>query len=151
MSRMKICVICSAGGHLSEILVLKKIFDMYPHFFVTFRREDIETRLTKKNTYLIIDPKRNPFKLLLNILQSFRIFLKERPNLILSTGAGVVIPSCYIAKFFGSKIIFVESLAAIFRPSFSGRFIYPIANLFIVQWKRLLKFYTHAVYGGTLI
>jgi len=148
---MKICIICSAGGHLTEVMRLKKIFDKYPHFFVTFKRKDIETRLSRKKIYFITDPKRNPFKLLYNFFQSFSLFLKEKPDLIISTGAGVVIPFCYIGKFFGSKIIFIETLAAIFKPSFSGKLIYPIADLFIVQWKKLLKFYPKAVYGGTLI
>jgi UDP-N-acetylglucosamine:LPS N-acetylglucosamine transferase len=151
MGNIKICIACSAGGHLTEILTLKSVFRKYNHFFVTFKREDIKTRLWKENIYFVSDPKRNPFKFLLNFFQSLKIFLKEKPDLVITNGAGVVIPLCYIAKFFGSKVIFIESLAAVFKPSLSGRIIYPIANLFIVQWKRLLKFYPKAIYGGTLI
>jgi UDP-N-acetylglucosamine:LPS N-acetylglucosamine transferase len=105
--------------------MLKNVFKKYDYFFLSFKREDVETRLSKEKIYFVTDPKRDPFKLLLNFFQSLEIFLKEKPDLVITTGAGVVIPFCYIAKFFGSKIIFIESLAAVFKPSFSGRIIHP--------------------------
>lgn len=136
---------------MTEVLQVEAVFKKYKHFFVTFKRKDIETKLKNKRVYFINDPKRDPLKFLYNFFQSLRIFLKEKPDLIISTGAGMAIMFCYIAKFFGKKIIFIESLAAVVAPSFSGRFIYPITDLFIVQWRKLLKFYPRAIYGGALL
>jgi len=146
---MKVCIAASAGGHLTEVLQLKKAFRKYPHFFVTFKREDVD-RLSNEKVYYIKDPKRNLFKLFYNLFRSLKIFLKERPNVIITTGAGVVVPICYVAKIFKSKIIFIESMAAIYKPSLSGRFVYPISDLFVVQWKNLLKYYPKAIYGVLL-
>lgn len=148
---MKVCIIASAGGHLTEVLQVNSTYSKYEHFYVTFKRKDIKDKLRNEKVYFINDPKRNPLKFLYNFFQSLRIFLKERPDLIISTGAGMAIMFCYIAKLFGKKVIFIESLAAVDTPSFSGKFIYPISDLFIVQWEKLLKFYPKAIYGGTLI
>jgi UDP-N-acetylglucosamine:LPS N-acetylglucosamine transferase len=146
---MKVGIAASAGGHLTEVLQLKKAFRKYPHFFVTFKREDVD-RLSNEKVYYIKDPKRNLFKLFYNLFRSLKIFLRERPNVIITTGAGVVVPICYVAKIFKSKIIFIESMAAIYKPSLSGRFVYPISDLFVVQWKNLLKYYLKAIYGVLL-
>lgn len=149
---MKICIACSAGGHLTEVLFLKDLFNKYDHFFVTFKRQDSIELSKKEKVYFIEDPKRNPIKLFKNIFQSLFIFLKEKPSLVISTGAGVVVPFCYFAKLFGSKIIFIESFCRTDIPSFSGKMIYPIADLFFVQWKMLSQKYgKKAIFAGQVI
>jgi UDP-N-acetylglucosamine:LPS N-acetylglucosamine transferase len=148
---MKICIACSAGGHLIEALQLLPLIKKYSYFFITFKRRQSFELLKNRKVYFVNDPKRNPLKLLKNFFQSFKILLKEKPNVIISTGAASAIPACFIGKLLGSKIIFIESLAAVDKPSLSGRFAYPIADLFIVQWKNLLKFYKKAIYGEQLI
>jgi UDP-N-acetylglucosamine:LPS N-acetylglucosamine transferase len=148
---MKICIACSAGGHLVEVMQLYPLIKNYPHFFITFKREQSKELLKNKKAYFVIDPKRNLFKLLLNFFQVFRILIKEKPKVIISTGAASAIPACFIGKLLGSKVIFIESLAAVDRPSLSGRFAYLVADLFIVQWENLLKFYKKAIYGGKII
>ncbi len=148
---MKICIIASAGGHLTEILQAREAFERHEHFFVTFERRDAKDKLMREKKYFISDPKRNPLKFALNFFQSLNIFLKERPDVIISTGAGMAIPMLYLGKMFGRKIIYIESMAAVYGPSLAGRAAYPIADLFIIQWKELSKFYPRAKYGGLLI
>ena len=82
--------------------------------------------------------------------QQLWIFIKEQPDVVLTTGAGVAVPTCVIAKVFHRKIIYIESFARISSPNRTGMFIYKFADLFIVQWESLLKFYPKAVYGGWL-
>ncbi|MEK6977816.1 MAG: PssD/Cps14F family polysaccharide biosynthesis glycosyltransferase [Candidatus Hydrothermarchaeota archaeon] len=143
----KVCLACSAGGHLTELLSVKEAWEGYESFLVTFRRED--TSGMEGKIYYIEDPRRNPLQLLRNILQALRVVLEERPGVIITTGAGVVVPLCYIGKLLGSKIIYIESFARIDSPSLSGRLLYPIADLFFVQWRALLgKYGRKAQYGG---
>ncbi|WP_281288029.1 PssD/Cps14F family polysaccharide biosynthesis glycosyltransferase [Bacillus rubiinfantis] len=85
-----------------------------------------------------------------NILKSFYIFLKEKPDVIITTGAHTAVPMCYIAKLFGKKVIYIESFAKTKSASLSGRLIYPIADLFVVQWEKMLEVYPKAVYGGSI-
>jgi len=146
---MKICLISSAGGHLSQMLQLEKLWKKYDCFYVTEKRE-ISKDLTKKfKTYFIKDPGRNLFRFCLSLFQTFSIFLKERPDIIITTGAGIAVPMGYIGRLFGKKIIFIESLSRVKNPSITGKFLYPMSNLFLVQWKFLLEKYgKRAKYGG---
>ncbi len=148
---MKLCLAASGGGHLKEMTFLEPLYKKYEHFFVTFKRPNSITLAKKEKVYFVVDPMRNPIKLVKNIIQSIKIFFKERPDIIISTGAGVTVPICYLGKLLGSKIIFIESFCRVDSPAFSGRIVYPIADLFIVQWKKLLEFYPNAVYGGPMI
>ncbi|MFQ6137008.1 MAG: PssD/Cps14F family polysaccharide biosynthesis glycosyltransferase [Candidatus Hydrothermarchaeales archaeon] len=147
--KLRICLASSAGGHLTELLQLKEVVDGHDHFFVTFKREDTED--FDEEVYFIVDPKRNPLKLIKNFVQSLKIVAKERPDVIITTGAGVVVPLCYIGKLFGAKIIFIESFARITSRSLSGAVVYPIADLFFVQWESMLtKYGKKAIYGGSV-
>jgi beta-1,4-N-acetylglucosaminyltransferase len=147
----KICVIASAGGHLTEVMQVKSAYSKYEYFYVTFNRKDAREKLKGERKYFINDPKRNPVKFMSNFVRSLWIFFKEMPEVIITTGAGMAIPFCYISKLFGKKVVFIETLAAINRASFSGRMIYPVSDLFITQWKNNLRFYPDGVYGGTIL
>lgn len=148
---LKVCIACSAGGHLMEAIEFLPALKNCKRFFVTFKRYQVKDMLQNEKVYFIADPKRNPKKLLQNFNQSIKILRKENPDIIFSTGAAAAVPICYAAKLLGKKLIFVETIAAVNKPSLSGRVVYPIADLFVVQWKSLIKNYKRAVYGGSLI
>jgi UDP-N-acetylglucosamine transferase subunit ALG13 len=150
VSGMKICLACSPGGHLSEMMELKNVYGRYNHFFVTYRSADTIELAKKEKVHFLDCPRRHPILTILNILQSFMRFIKEKPDIVLTTGAGVALPMCYIAKLYRKKIIFIESFCRVGKPSLFGRLIYPIANLTIVQWEPLLKHYKGAKYGGSI-
>ena len=145
---MKICLVCSSGGHLAEMMELKEVYARYNHFFVSYNSADTIELAEKEKVYFLTNPHRHPILTILNFLQSFRLFTKEMPDIIMTTGAGVALPMCYIAKLFRKRIIFIESFCRVKKPSLFGRLIYPIANLTIVQWEPLLKYYKRAEYGG---
>ena len=94
-----------------------------------------------------------PLNLIVGILKIFFIFLKERPRILFSTGAEIAIPSFYIGKFlFRTKLIYLECSAQVYHPSLTGRWVYPITDLFLVQWESLLRQYgPKAKYVGGLI
>ena len=145
---MKLCLTCSAGGHLSELTQLMPAFDKHAYFFVTDHRIDSEELAKTQHTYFVTCPRRNPLKLLHNFFQSLRIFLKEKPDVIVSTGADTAFSTCILARLFGKKLVFIESFARIYEPSLSGKIFYPLANLFLVQWEENLKFFPKATYWG---
>jgi UDP-N-acetylglucosamine:LPS N-acetylglucosamine transferase len=153
VKKIKVCIVCSSGGHLTEILQVKECFQKFPHFFITFKREDSLELEKKENVYFVENPSRNPIKFLRCLFQTFFIVKKEKPKVIISTGAGVAAPACFLGKlFFKSKIIFIESFCRIEEPSLSGKLIYPISDSFFVQWKKLLNFYgKKAVYRGSVV
>ncbi|MBI4173927.1 MAG: hypothetical protein HY519_04370 [Candidatus Aenigmarchaeota archaeon] len=144
---MKICIACSAGGHLTEVQQLRAAYENHDRFFLTFRRIDSAYLARTEKVHFITDPKRNPLALLAAAVASFIVFMRERPKVVLTTGAGVAVPVCAIAKLFGRKVIYVESFCRVVQPSITGRLLYPVADLFIVQWREMLRRFPKAAYG----
>ena len=135
----KIGLICSPGGHLVEVLQLVEAFEAYSFFFLTYGEK---ATLNRKNTYYLSNFAKNPFSLFAGILKILYVFLKERPRVLFSTGAEIAIPSFYIGKFlFRTKLIYLECSAQVYSPSLTGRWVYPITDLFLVQWEYLLNQY----------
>ncbi len=153
MKNIRVCIVCSSGGHLTEILQIKESFQKFPHFFITFKREDSLELAREEKVYFVEDPSRNPINFLKCLFQTFSILKKEKPKVIISTGAGIAVPACFLGKFlFKSKVIFIESFCRIEKPSLSGKLIYPLSDSFFVQWKSLLKSYGEkAVYKGAVL
>ena len=146
---VKICITCSSGGHLTE--ALKATQDLRgDKFFVTFWDPRVETLLKRYRYYLITHPKRNPFLLVKNCFDAIRVLLKEKPNLIISTGADVTVCLCILGKLLGRKLIYIESGGNVYTPSLTGRILYPFADLFIIQWWPLKRRLKKAIYGGPL-
>ena len=85
---MKIALPTSAGGHLTELMQLKGATDQYETFFITVKRKDTEGLGSKEKVYFVEDTGRNPVALIKNIIQSLKIMMKEKPNVIITTGAG---------------------------------------------------------------
>ncbi len=149
----KVLFVSSTGGHLSELLQLKPLFEKYDYHLITEKtKSTIKLKNNYKVNYLVFGTKDYPlsyiFKFSYNFLKAFYLYLKIRPKVIVSTGAHTAIPFCYIGKLFGSKIVFIETFANSKTKTLTGRLIYPIANLFIVQWEDMLKIYPNAVFGG---
>ena len=67
-----------------------------------------------------------------------------------TTGTHTAVPMCYIAKIFGSKIIFIETFANRTTATVAGRLVYPIADTFVVQWEEMHKLYPKSVCWGWL-
>ena len=151
----KVLFISSTGGHLNELLQLRPLFKKYDSYLVTEKTkttEDIKVDNIKSVNYLIYGTRHRPFsyffKAIFNIIKSIYLFIKIRPDVIVSTGAHTAVPMCYIGKLFRKKIIFIETFANMETRTLTGRMVYKIADLFIVQWESMLKLYPKAVYGG---
>ncbi len=151
----KVLFISSTGGHLSELMQLKKMFPKYDSYLITESTKstkNLKVSGIKEVHYLIFGSKDHiltyPFKLLANCFKSLYFYFKIRPRFIITTGAHTAGPMCCIGKLFGSKIIYIETFANHSTKTITGKLIYPFADLFIVQWKSMLKLYPKAVYKG---
>ena len=152
----KVMFVASTGGHLSELMSFDAVMKKYDYSLIT---ERTKTNLTlkkkhKKTGFLLYGTKDHklsyPFKLLINCFISLYYYFKYQPDYIVTTGAHTAGPICCIARIFGTKVIYIESLANIKSKTITGRLFYNlhIANLFIVQWPSMLKLYPKAVYKG---
>lgn len=151
MKKIKVCFISSSGGHLEQIKQLTEVAEKYEHYYVLPRNASTKKFCEKK--YLVGDFYRKrrltfPFRLIWTSIQQFFIFLKESPDVVITTGAGVVFPTCIYAHFFGKKLIYIESFARMKTLNVTGKKLYPYTDLFVVQWKELQKIAPKAIYGG---
>jgi len=146
----KVCLACSAGGHLTELLQLEKAWENRPHFFVSDRRLNAIDLAKREKVLFVSCPRRNPLKLALNFAQALRIFLREKPDVVISTGADTAIPICLIAKLFRRKVVFIESFCRIKEASLSGKIMYGKADLFLVQWPQNKEFFPKAEFAGSV-
>ena len=135
----KICFTASTGGHFEQLMMLKPLMDKYDSFIVT-----------EKTGYSVIKDNRKIyyFKMITNAFKSFKIFLREKPDVIISTGALATIPICIFAKVLKKKIIFIESFAKVTSPTLTGKLIYKFADQFYVQWEQMKEYYPEAIYEG---
>lgn len=158
---MKICLECAEGGHLDEMLSIMDAFEGHDFFFVTTRAPTTNNLWKKARTYYVrnqYQPKSRAhaflFELYYLIKLTFvcaKILIREKPRVIVSIGGGATIPLCYIGKILGAKIIYISSLARVHELPFTGKIVYPIANLFLVQWKSSLEKHKKAKYWGKVI
>ena len=145
----KICIVSSCGGHLTEVRVLRPAYDRYAHFYVLNDRVGLPADMRDK-TYFIAHAERD-WRVLLNFFEAWSILRRERPNVILSTGAGPVVPFAVLGRLLGIKSIFVETFACVHAPSMSGQLMYRVANRFFYQWPDLKRFFPNGTYGGPLV
>ena len=153
--KRNVMFISSTGGHLSEMLQLKSLFDKYNYHIVTEKTKsnlNLKDKYKGKVDFLVFGTKdfmlTYPFKLLYNCFKSIIIYLRVHPDYIITTGAHTAGPMCCFGKILGTKIIYIESFANISTKTITGKLLYPIADKFIVQWESMKELYPDATYGG---
>jgi len=148
---MKICFITSSGGHLTHLIQLKEWWRDKERFWVTFDKEDSRSMLKDEKKYWCYFPtNRNVKNLIKNTFLAMKILIKEKPDLIVSSGAAPAIPFFYIGKLLGSKVVYIEVYDRIDKPTITGKIVYPISDLFILQWEEQKKFYPKGKILGEL-
>lgn len=147
---VKVCVVSSCGGHLTEVREFKTAYGRYEHFYVLNDRVVLPEDM-KQRTYFIAHSERD-WRLLLNIYEAYIILKRERPSAILSTGAGPVVPFALVGRWlFHSRIIFVETFTRVGRPSLAGRIMYWLAHDFFYHWPSQSKYFPSGVCGGPML
>ncbi len=130
---------------------LAPVYEKYDHFYFTFSCKVAKDLVKTSRLRTIPNIVRyNPLSWIIGAVLSGYIAVVERPNVVISTGAGVVVFFCIFAKLLGAKLIFIESMAKVKQPTLTARLLYPFADLFIVQWPNLLKFFPRAQFLGRL-
>lgn len=146
---IKICIVSSCGGHLTEVRALASAYAPYQHFYVLNDSALLPPDMEGK-TYFITHSERD-WKFFLNLWEAFRLLRRERPNVVLSTGAGPAVPFALIGRFiFGCRIVFIETFTRVNEPSLTGRIMYWLAHDFFYQWPSLSRYFPRGIYGGTL-
>lgn len=148
---MKICLVGSSGGHLAHLYMLKDFWKDKNRFWVTFNKLDANSILkNEKKFYCYYPTNRNILNLIRNTVLALKILAKEKPEIIISTGAAVAVPFFYLGKLFGAKLIYIEVFDRIDKPTLTGKLVYPITDKFIVQWEEMKKVYPKSINLGSI-
>jgi UDP-N-acetylglucosamine:LPS N-acetylglucosamine transferase len=148
----KVLFISSTGGHLFELLEFEEIFKKYDYYIVTEMTSmtlGLQRKYGRRIQYLLFCSRKTLhtyiLKYIYNCLYSFYLYLKLRPKYIITTGAHTAVAMCFIGKLFHARIVFIETRANFKTKSLSGRMVYFISDLFIVQHEYLQQLYPKAV------
>lgn len=148
---IRVCFASSSGGHFEQLLMLKPLMKKYDSFILTeetlYQAKADGVRTYRMKKVIPID-RGYRFWTAVNIFRTLGIYLKERPDVVISTGVMVTVPMCLIAKLFRKKVIYIESFAKVNSPTKTGRLLYHFADRFYVQWDSMLEVYPDAVCLG---
>ena len=148
----KIALVGSSGGHLSHLLALRDWWSQYERFWVTFEKPDAVSHLAGERVYWCHYPtNRHLPNLALNSIQAVSVLARERPDLILSCGAGAALPYFGFGRVFGARTAFIEVVDRIDSATLTGRLVYRLTDLFVVQWESQRRFYPRSLLVGELL
>jgi beta-1,4-N-acetylglucosaminyltransferase len=142
-------LVASNGGHLLQLSQLKDTWAREERHWVTFDKPDARSMLAGEDvTYAHHPTNRNIPNLLRNLRLALSLVRRLRPRAIVTTGAGVAVPFCWIGRLLGARIVYIESFARVNRPSLTGRLVHPVAHRFFVQWPDMRAHFRKAEYRG---
>jgi beta-1,4-N-acetylglucosaminyltransferase len=146
---LRLLLVSSTGGHLLQLVALREAFAGFERTWVTFDAGDSRALLAGERVVHAYSPtNRNARNLVRNLRLAFRVVPKVRPAVIVTTGAGVAVPFAWVGRLFGARVVYVESLTRIDRPSLTYRMIRPVISRTYVQWPELRL--RGALYRGTV-
>ena len=143
-------LVASNGGHLLQLVQLRSDWPEDERHWVTFDMPDAHSLLAGESDVVFAyhPTNRNVRNLVRNLFLAFRVLRRVRPRAIVTTGAGVAVPFCYLGRLFGARVVYIESFSRITEPSLTGRLVHPVANDFFVQWPQLKQRFGKAEYRG---
>jgi len=149
----KVGIVCSSGGHLAQLHCLPDWWTTKDRFWVTFKKPDAESLLKDEHVYWGHFPtNRNIRNLVRNGFQALRVLRKERPDILVSNGAGLSVPYFWVGKiFFGCKTVYIEVYDRIDSPTLSARLVRPVLDKMVIQWEDQRTFYPEAENLGAVL
>jgi beta-1,4-N-acetylglucosaminyltransferase len=149
--KAELLLVCSTGGHLLQLVALENAWGGFSRVWVTFDKSDARSLLRDENVVYAFGPTNRSVKnLLRNIVVAWRTVRRVRPEVVMTTGAGVAVPFAWVGRLHGARVVYVESLTRITAPSLSYRLIRPVADRRYVQWQELHDALPGTRYAGTV-
>lgn len=134
----------SGGGHVDLLVAVRDTLKDFHRIWLLQPSQRVDAlRAEGEEVHVLPDYDRHPLRgnYLRNVRESLQIVRKDRPALVITSGAGVTVPFCTLARLFGAKLVFIETMARIYDSSASGRVLSRLADRTLVQWPDLLTVY----------
>ena len=148
----KVMLVGSGGGHLAQLLALKPWWQLLERSWVCFDGPDARDLLSGEHVSRAYSPTtRNAFNLIRNLFLAIKVLRRERPDVIVSTGAGVAVPFFAVARLMGIPTVYIEVIDRVSTRTLTGRLVRPMASAFCVQWREQAELYPGSVVVGPLL
>lgn len=139
MKRRKILGVSSGGGHWVELIRLAPAFKAHDVAYATvseaYRQEAGAARF-----YTVQDVTRwDIARWGQTIAKLLWILWRERPDVVVSTGALPGYFALRLAKWFGARTVWLDSIANVEELSMSGQKAGRHADLWLTQWPQLAR------------
>jgi UDP-N-acetylglucosamine:LPS N-acetylglucosamine transferase len=145
-------LVSSSGGHLAQLLALRSWWQDKERVWVTFPSSDAKSQLADENVLWAHHPTtRNIRNLIRNLWLALRAVPRHRPDVVVSTGAGVALPFFIVARMRRIPTVYVEVVDRIDTATLTARLCRPFATLFCVQWEEQTRLYRGAQVIGQLL
>jgi beta-1,4-N-acetylglucosaminyltransferase len=149
---LRVMMVCSSGGHLLQLYRLKPWWERHDRLWVTFRMPDSLSLLAGERVAFGHHPTtRNIPNLVRNLFLARRLVRRYRPDVIVSSGAGVAVPFFLLGRLHRARTIYIEVYDRIDLPTVTGKLCYPLSNLFLLQWEQQRRFYPKGQVIGRLL
>jgi UDP-N-acetylglucosamine:LPS N-acetylglucosamine transferase len=149
VARPRVMLVSSAGGHLAQLVRLQGYWRSFDTTWVSFDTADARSRLADDRVVFGFWPTtRNLPNAVRNLALAWRMLRHERPDLVVTAGAGIGVPFVFLARVLGIRTVFLEVYDRIDSPTLSGRLCHRVVDLFLVQWEEQRRFYPRAVVAG---
>jgi beta-1,4-N-acetylglucosaminyltransferase len=149
--RTTVLLVASSGGHLLQLLQLRDVWPRDRRHWVTFDKPDARSLLSGEDvTYAFHPTNRSLKNFVRNLVLSVAVIRRTRPRAVVTTGAGVAVPFCYVGRLFGVRIVYIESFSRVSEPSLTGRLVHPVADRFFVQWPAMKRHFGKAEFEGAV-
>lgn len=146
---MKVGLVASSGGHLTQLCALRPWVARHERAWVTFDTPHARDRLAGERVTFAHQPtNRHLGNLARNLRLAWRWIDRERPDLVVSTGAGVGVPFLWAARAWGIKTVFVEVYDRVDARSLTGRLVAPVVDLVVLQRDAQRRLYPNGVVLG---
>ena len=148
---MKVMFVSTHGGHLAHLLWLRSWWEEHARVWVVPDTPDTRDRLGAEQAWFLPGRSpRSPLVIAAEVMRASQILRKERPDVLMSAGAGFTVPYFLAAHLMGVPTVFLEVYDRVDKPTLTGRFVSRIATRVLVQWPQQARFYPGAVCVGTL-
>lgn len=151
-TRKKFLLVGSSGGHLAQLVAMRDIWDQSDRAWVTFHKSDAISTLDGERCYWCHYPtNRHIGNLIRNLGLALRVLWHERPDIVLSTGAGAAIPYFILGRIFGAILVYVEVYDRIDSPTITGKIAAKVSHVFALQWPEQQRHYPHGTHIGPIL
>ena len=149
---MKLLLVSSSGGHLTQLMSLRPWWEQHDRLWVTADLPDTRSLLAGERVLSSNSPTtRNLPNMVRNFRLANNIIKTERPDVIISTGAGIAPPFFLMAKLRGVRTVFLEVYDRLDSTTMAGRLCYPMSDRFLLQWDEQRKLYPRGIVVGRVL